>query len=233
MTTQAVAITLSGTGNQGGRLFSGTATDGSYTAINSTTGDAELGFAMRGQTVSNVAGVFAAGSGLWVIRNRVTQQIDRAGMLSTTGAASATGYPIQSITINQNHIFQVYTLAAGTTYLAWVGFTGKPPELFEATIADGATGELKTTASAGAQSLGSFADQSVNYILAQGPDGKIVTYAQIIDGNGAEQFAHLGSERSAAGGNPLSGSVNLCAKNLAFNVMRGMALKLTVAACMW
>ena len=230
MSTQATSLSLSGTGNQGGRLFSGTATDGAYTAINSTTGDAELGFAMRGQTVSNVTGVYTAGSGLWVIRNRVTQQIDRSGMLFKTGSVGPEGYPIQPLVINQNHILQVYTLAAGTTYLAWVGFTGKPPELFEATIADGAEGELKTTAAAGAQGVGSFAGQSINYVLVQGPDGKVCSFAQIIDGNGAEQFTVLGSERSTVGGYPLSGSVNICSKNLAFNVMRGMALNLTVAA---
>ncbi len=230
MTTQAVSLTLSGPGNQGGRLFSGTATDGAYTAINSTTGSAELGFAMRGQTVSNVAGVYTAGSAVGVIRNRVTQQIDRAFMLSKTGAVSADGYPIQPIVINQNHILQVYSLAAGTTYLSWVTFQGKPPELFMATIADGATGELKTSAAAGAQGLGSFADQVVAQIEVQAPDGKICTYAQIIDGNGAEQYARLGSERTTAGGYPKSGSVNLCSGMIAFNVMRGMALNLTVAA---
>lgn len=230
MTTQPVSLTLSGPGNQGGRLFSGTATDAAYTAINSTTGEAELGFAMRGQTVSNIAGVYTAGSGLWVIRNRVTQQIDRAGMLSKTGTVSPDGYPITPIVINQNHILQVYTLAAGTTYLSWVWFQGKPPELFEAAIADGATGELKTTAAAGAQGLGSFADQTVQAIKVQAPDGKVVTYAQIIDGNGAEQYARLGSERSVLGGYPKSGTENLCTGPLAFNVMRGMALNLTVAA---
>ncbi len=230
MTTQAVTLALSGSGNQGGRLFSGTATDGEYTAINSTTGSAELGFAMRGQTIDNVAGVYDAGSGLWVIRNRVTQQIDRAGMLGKAGGTSSQGYPIQPITINQNHILQVYTLAAGTTYLAWVTFAGKPPELFTATIADGATGELKTTAAAGAQGLGSFADQVVSSMKVQGPDGKNVTYAQIIDGNGAEQYAFLGTERTTAGGYPKSGTENLCSGAIAFAVMRGMALNLTVAA---
>lgn len=230
MTTQAVSLSLNGPGNQGGRLFSGTATDGEYTAINSTTGTAELGFAMRGQTVSNISGVYTAGSGLWVIRNRVTQQIDRAGMLFKTGGASPDGYPITPIVINQNHILQVYTLAAGTTYLAWVWFAGKPPELFNGTIADGATGELTTTAGAGSQGLGSFADQTVSSIKVQGPDGKVVSYAQIIDGNGAEQYAKLGGERTTTGGYPKSGSENLCTGQLAFNVMRGMALKLTVAA---
>jgi hypothetical protein len=230
MSTQAVTLALSGPGNQGGRLFNGTATDAAYTAINSTTGAAELGFAMKGQTVSNLSGAYAAGSGVWVIRNRVTQQIDRSGMLSLVGTNSAEGYPIIPIVINQNHILQVYTLAAGTTYLAWVGFTGKPPELMNATIANGATGELVTTAAAGSQGVGSFADQTLNYLYVQGPDGKICSTIQIIDGNGAEQFAAIGSERSVLGGNPLSGSVNMCIKNLAFNVMRGMALNLTVQA---
>lgn len=230
MTTQAVSLTLSGPGNQGGRLFSGTATDGEYTAINSTVGTAELGFAMRGQTVSNLAGVYQAGSALWVIRNRVTQQIDRAGMMFKTGTVSPDGYPIQPIVINQNHILQVYTLAAGTTYLSWVTFMGKPPELFTATIADGATGELKTTAAAGAQGIGSFADQTIASIKVQGPDGKVCDYIQIIDGNGAEQYARLGSERSVLGGYPKSGSENICTGPLAFNVMRGMALNLTVSA---
>ena len=230
MTTQAVSGVLKGPGNNGGRLFSGTATDGAYTAINSTTGAAELGFAMRGQVVDNVALAYSAGSCLWVIRNRVTQQIDRAGMAFKTGTVSPDGYPIRPITINQNHILQVYSLAAGTTYLSWIWFTGKPPELFEATIADGATGEMKTTAAAGAQSLGSFADQTVASIKMQGPDGKVISYIQIIDGNGAEQYAALGSERSSTGGYPKSGSENLCSGQIAFSVMRGMQLKATVAA---
>ena len=230
MTTQAVSGALKGPGNNGGRLFSGTATDGSFTAINSTTGNAELGFSMRGTVVDNVALAYTAGSALWVIRNRVTQQIDRAGMCFKTGTVSPDGYPIRPITINQNHILQIYSLAAGTTYLAWVWFAGKPPELFNATIADGATGSLVTTAAAGSQDLGSFADQTVSSIKVQAPDGKVVSYSRILDGNGAEQYAALGSERSSTGGYPKSGSENLCSGLIAFSVMRGMDLQLTVAA---
>ena len=230
MTTQAVAFSLAGPGNQGGRLFSGTATDGTYTAINTTTGTAELGFAMRGQTIDNVSGVYTAGSGAWVIRDRVSQQIVRSGFMAKTGSASSKGYPIMPLVINQNHILQTLTLAAGTTYHAWVGFVGKPPEYFSATIANGATGSLTTDAASGTQGLGSFADQTVAYVKAQGPDGKVVTHAQIIDGNGAEQWAYLGSERSTVGGFPESGTTNLCVGPLAFRVMRGMELNLTVAA---
>lgn len=230
MTTQAVSFSVNGPGNQGGRMFSGTATDGAYTAINTTTGSAELGFAMRGVTIDNVAGVYTAGSGAWVIRDRVTQAIVRQGFMFKTGTASGEGYPIQPLTINENHILQTLTLAAGTTYHAWVQFVGKPAEYFLATIADGATGELVTSSASGGQSLGSFANQSVAAVTAQSPDGKVISYAQIFDGNGAEIFAQLGSERSVLGGNPKSGSENLCTGAIAFNVMRGMALKLTVAA---
>ena len=230
MTTQAVALSLTGPGNQGGRLFSGTATDGAFTAINSTTGTSELGFCLRGKTIDNVSGSYTAGSAVFLIRNRVTQVIERAGMMHKTGTASPDGYPIRPIVINQNHILQVFSLAAGTTYMAWVNFTGKPPELFQATIANGATGELVTTAAAGAQGLGSFADQTLAGVKVMGPDGKIVTYIQVIDGNGAEQYAKLGSERSLLGGYPKSSTENLCTGPIAFNIMRGMALNLTVAA---
>lgn len=230
MTTQAVSFALSGAGNQGGRLFSGTATDGAFTAINTTTGTAELGFAMRGKTINNVSGFYAAGSGVWVIRDRVTQQIARAGMMFKDAASSAQGYPIKPITINQNHILQTYTLAAGTIYLAWVRFAGQPPELFSATIADAATGSLATSTASGSQGLGSFADQSVTGIQVQGSDGKLVETAQIIDGNGAELWAAIGSERSATGGSPQSGSLNLDISGMAWPVMRGMELNLTVQA---
>ena len=230
MTSQAVTFALNGPGNQGGRLFSGTATDGAFTAINTTTGTAELGFAMRGQVVDNVCGTYAAGSGAWVIRDRVTQQIVRAGFMFKTGTVSPEGYPIQPLTINQNHILQTFTLAAGTTYQAWVGFQGKPPEYFAATIANAGTGELVTSSASGSQSLGSFANQTVSYVTIQGPDGKICETMTIKDGNGAEIFGALGSERSVLGGYPKSGSENLCTGPIAFKVMRGMSLNLTVQA---
>lgn len=228
MTTQAVSITVIGSGANGGRIFSGTATDGAYTAVNSTNGSAEIGFAMKGRTVDNISGVYTAGSGAWVLRNRVTNMIDRAGFLAKTGTAGPLGYPIKPITINQNHILQVYTLAAGTTYLAWVGFRGRPPELTNGTIADGATGEMVTAADS--SSIGSFADQVVDSVSAQGPDGKIVSYAQFKDGNGGEMWTALGSERSLLGGCPESSTKNICQGGMALTVMRGMTLNLTVAA---
>lgn len=228
MSTQAFTASVSGQGNQGGRAFSGTVTDGAFTAVNSTTGDAELGFAMKGKTISKVTANYAAGSCAWAIKNRVTQTIDRCGFGSLSAATNIEGYSIPPITIVQDHILQSYSLAAGTTYLAWVKMHNRPAELFSGTIANGAQGEMTTVTDS--SSLGSFADQAVEWIKVQGPDGKIVQLAQVYDANGGEVFAQYGGEREVLGGSGESGSVNLCASNLAIPIMRGMTLKLTVQA---
>lgn len=227
MTTQAFVASISGPGNQGGRAFSGTVTDGQYTSVNTTTGSAELGFAMKGKTVNNIVANYAAGSCAWAIKNRVTQTIDRCGFGALSAASGVEGQSIQPIAIVQDHIFQSYTLAAGTTYLAWVKMHGRPPELFSGTIANGAQGELTTVTDS--SSLGSFADQRVEWIKIQGPDGKITQLMQIYDANGGEVFARYGGEREVLGGTQ-SGSVNMCVSGLAIPIMRGMTIKLTVQA---
>jgi len=227
MTTQAFVASISGPGNQGGRAFSGTVTDAAFTAVNTTTGSAELGFAMKGKTIDNVMANYAAGSCAWAIKNRVTQTIDRCGFGSLSAASGTQGYKIQPINIVQDHILQSYTLAAGTTYLAWVKMHGRPAELFSGTIANGALGELTTVTDS--SSLGSFADQRVEWVKVQGPDGKVVQLMQIFDANGGEIFARYGGEREVLGGTE-SGSVNMCVSNLAIPIMRGMTIKLTVQA---
>lgn len=228
MTTQAFVASVSGSGNQGGRAFSGTVTDGAFTAVNSTTGSAELGFCMKGKTISKVTANYAAGSCAWAIKNRVTQTIDRCGFGTLSAATSLEGYSIQPITIVQDHILQSYTLAAGTTYLAWVKMHNRPAELFSGTIANGAQGELTTVTDS--SSLGSFADQSVEWIKVQGPDGKVVQLMQIYDANGGEMFAAYGGEREVLAGSGEAGAVNVCSSNLALPIARGMTLKLTVQA---
>jgi len=227
VSTQAFTASLSGPGNNGGRAFSGTVTDGAFTSVNTTTGSAELGFAMKGKVVDTVTANYAAGSCAWAIKNRVTQTIDRCGFGSLSAASPVQGYMIQPIQIVQDHIFQSYSLAAGTTYLAWVKMHGRPAELFSGTIANGAQGELTTVTDN--SSLGSFADQKVEWIKVQGPDGKVVQLLQMFDANGGEIFARYGGEREVLGG-ALSGNENMCITGLATPIMRGMTIKLTVQA---
>ena len=227
MTTQAATASVSGPGNNGGRAFSGTVTDAAFTALNTTQGNAELGFSMKGKVIDNITLNYSAGSAAFAVKNRVTQTIDRCGFGSLSAATGTRGYQIQPIQIVQDHILQTYTLAAGTTYLAWVKMHGRPPELFSGTIANGAVGEMTTVTDS--SSLGSFADQKVEWVKVQGPDGKIVQLMQIFDANGGELFARYGGEREVLGGME-SGSTNMCVSGLAIPIMRGMTLKLTVQA---
>ena len=227
MTTQAVTASLSGPGANGGRAFAGTATDGAYTALNTVTGTAELGFGMKGKIVDTVNFNATAGGYAWAIRNRVSQTIDRFGFGTLSASSAAKGSKIPPITILQDHILQSYTLAAGTTYLAWVVFRGRPPELFDATVANAAQGEMLTVSDN--STIGSFADQVIEAIYVQGPDGKIVQLTQLYDANGGELLAWYGGERGATSSG-VDASTNVCIEGLSIPVKRGMALKWTVQA---
>jgi hypothetical protein len=223
MSTQAVTVVASGPTI--GRRFSGTATDGSYTSINTTTGSAEFGFALNGHVITRIDGNYAAGSGVAVIRNRVTNTIDRVAFLSLSANTSNTGTMIAPLAVNMNHILEVYTLAAGTTVLAFVHMKGQPPELFDATIADNATGELVSVANN--TSLGTYFGQTLDSVQIQGSDGKIVQYGIVLNGDGGEVYAGQGGERLANA----QGNVNLVmGPNMAIAINRGMTLKATMQA---
>jgi hypothetical protein len=133
---------------------------------------------------------------------------------------------MMNLAINQDHVLQSYTLAAGTTYMAWVKMVGRPPELFTATIANGAEGAITTlTDSSG---LGSFADQVIESITVQGPDGKIVQVLTIYDANGGEIYSRYGGERASFAGT--GGSANIHAAGIGIKIVRGMSVKLTAQA---
>jgi hypothetical protein len=224
VSTQAVTVVCSGPTI--GRRFSGTATDGSYTSLNTTTGSAEFGFALQGKVINRIDGNYAAGSGVAVIRDRVSNSILRTVFLSLSANTSNTGTMIQPLMVTQNHILEVYTLAAGTTVLAFVHFKGNPnPELFDATIADNNTGELVSVANN--TSLGTYFGQTMDAVQIQGSDGKIVQYGIVFNGDGGEIWAAQGGERLA---NQL-GNVNLVmGPNMNVLVTRGMTLKATMQA---
>jgi hypothetical protein len=225
MTTQPVTFSLAGSGGTGGRAFSGTATDAAFTAVTTVQG-AELGFAMKGKVINNLVMNFTAGSAAWVIRNRVTQAYDAVGFGSVSAATNPVGGQIMNLAINQDHILQAYTLAAGTTYLAWVKMAGRPSELFTGTIASGTEGEITTLTDG--SSLGSFADQVLESITVQGPTGKIVQVTTLYDANGGEIFSRYGGELASFAGT--GGSANVAIDGIGIKIVRGMTIKLTVQA---
>lgn len=226
MTDQPVTFSLAGTGGTGGRAFSGTATDGAFTSISTTTGSAELGFALKGKVINNLVMNLTAGSGAWVIKNRVSQTFKAVGFGSVSAATNPAGGPIGNVAIVQDDILQSYTLAAGTTYLAWVKMVGRPPELFTGTVANGAQGEITTLTDS--SSLGSFADQVLESITVQGPTGKVVQITTLYDANGGEIFSRYGGELASFAGT--GGSANVSIKGIGIKISRGMTIKLTVQA---
>jgi hypothetical protein len=133
---------------------------------------------------------------------------------------------MMNLAINQDHVLQSYTLAAGTTYLAWIKMVGRPNELFTGTIANGEEGELTTlTDSSG---IGSFADQVLESITVQGPTGKIVQITTVYDANGGEIFSRYGGELASFAGT--GGSANVSIEGIGIKIARGMTIKLTVQA---
>ena len=226
MSTQAVVASLSGPGNQGGRKYSATATDGAWNSVNTTTGSSELGFAQKGRVIDNVNVQYAAGSCAWRILDRVTQMVVRAGFGCKLNKGNLSGYAIAPVMITQDMVFQVYPLAAGTKYLAWVQMKGRPPEFFAQTVADAATAELVSVTDN--SSIGSYADQTLTQVDVQSPDGKVAQFLSVLDGNGGEVGTAYGTERFD--GTQMGAYIGLCYTNVAIPIMRGMTLNLTAQA---
>lgn len=112
MTTQAV--TASVWGNSGGRSYSVTATDGTFSNFAlSDTGSAQLGFAQTNDLVNHVQVTYTAGSAAWRIRNSVSQVTKRVGFgfdVGSGGPSPLSGL-MAPITLAQDDVLEIYTAA--------------------------------------------------------------------------------------------------------------------------
>lgn len=112
MTSQACTASVWGT--KGGRSFSVTATDGTFSNFAlSDTGSAQLGFAMTNDLINHVQVTYTEGSCAWRIRNSVSQVTKRVGFGFDVGAAgpSPESGSIAPITIAQDDVLEIYTAA--------------------------------------------------------------------------------------------------------------------------
>jgi hypothetical protein len=115
LTTQAVVAKIGG--SQGSRSYLVTATDGTWNnQLVTQTGGAQLGFAQTGRVINAVQVQYTAGSGVWRIKNRVTQQTKAFGFLGKANATSndvntVEGGKIPPIQIMQDDILEVYVAA--------------------------------------------------------------------------------------------------------------------------
>jgi len=111
MTTQAsTGAAFSGSG---GRSYSVTATDGSWTRLVSDVGSAQIGFAQTNQLISSVQITYVAGNAAWRIRNSVSQVTKRVGFGFVAGAGGPAPYSggISPITLQQDDVLEVYSMA--------------------------------------------------------------------------------------------------------------------------
>jgi len=112
MSTQA--DTASVWSPSGGRSFAVTATDGTFANFAlSTTGSAQLGFAMTNELATKIQVTYAAGGAAWRIRNSVSQVTKRVGFGYKVGATGAAPYSgdVQPIVFAQDDVMEVYTVA--------------------------------------------------------------------------------------------------------------------------
>ena len=115
MSTQAGVAKCSGPA--GGRSYALTATDGTWNnQLVTVTGSAQLGFAQQGRVINCVQVQYTAGSGVWRIKNRVTQQTKAFGFLGKVSAGGndsndVNGGKIPPIQIMQDDVLEVYVAA--------------------------------------------------------------------------------------------------------------------------
>lgn len=112
MSTQATTATVYSP--SGGRSFAVTATDGTFANYAlSTTGDAQLGFAMTNELATKIQVTYAAGSCAWRIRNSVSQITKRVGFGYLVGATGPPPYSgdITPLTLAQDDVLEIYTAA--------------------------------------------------------------------------------------------------------------------------
>ena len=112
MTTQAV--TASVWSPSGGRSFAVTATDGTFANFAlSTTGSAQLGFAMTNELATKIQVTYVAGGCAWRVRNSVSQVTKRVGFGYLAGAAGPPPYSgnLSPIVFAQDDVMEIYTVA--------------------------------------------------------------------------------------------------------------------------
>jgi len=91
------------------------ATDGQFgNYVLSTTGSAQIGFAMTNDVVTNIQVTFEAGSCAWRLRNSVSQITKRVGFGFEVGATGPSPFSGSTppITIQQDDVLEIYVAVA-------------------------------------------------------------------------------------------------------------------------
>ena len=113
MTTQTINAGI--WGKAGGREFSVVATDGIFTnALTTDSGSAQIGEAMKGQTIDHICVDYGAGSCVYKLVNRVSQQTQREGFAFVSGQADPAQSNIAPYVVQLDDVLQIFCVAVTT-----------------------------------------------------------------------------------------------------------------------
>ena len=229
MTTRTANIALGN--NRMSKIFTGTATDGSWTNLQDSLSSSNLGILIPNATINRAVGTYAGGLGAYRIINAQTLAVSRRGWLAKEGYSCYASGAITPHRVMPNEIVQAYTQPLDATanqsnVLAWV-HTTKGSELYEAKdVVDATATEMKTALQD--QTLGDAGFSSTLTSLSfQVEDGGQLLMVQIFDSAGGVVWSQVGNFRMPSAGGT-SAYYNFDAKGLGIQIGKGFSMKVSV-----
>ena len=112
MTTQTGLLQL--VGPQGSHYFSSTVTDDAWkNTLDKVATSSHLGEVMEGKVITHFKGQYAAGAGVWRIRNRVTNEIIAVGPCEIIKGEHL--HPLEKpLTVSRDWTVDIFTVATPT-----------------------------------------------------------------------------------------------------------------------
>lgn len=213
------------------KLFTGTATDGSWTNLPDSLSSSNLGILIPNAMINRAIGTYAEGLGAWRIINAQTLAVSRRGWMGKTGYSCYASGAIPAHRVQPNEIVQAYTQPLDATanqsnVLAWV-HTTKGTELYEVKDAVDATAtEIKTALQD--QSLGDAGfNSTLTGLSIQVEDGAQLLAVQIYDSAGGVIWQQTGNFRMPTAGGT-SAYYNFDAVGLGIPIGKGFVMKVSV-----
>lgn len=227
MSTQAITAYVNTAKN--GKIFSVTATDGSWDNVMvDSIGSNDLGQVMAGATINNVSVVYTAGNCIARIQDRNTLVVKRCFTGSKAGTVDFGQTSIQPYTVQPNDILVCYPQAVDATSnqtncLAWLTLGNNKIAFGGTDIVDAQVTEVKSLVNS--NSLGTFYNQNLTGIEVMLEDGAALSYINIIDPNGGTVMTVPATTRDAG-----HYYFNLQAFGLSIAILKGMVFNVVCAS---
>jgi hypothetical protein len=226
MSTQPVTAYVNGP--SGGKVFSVTATDGTWDNVMvDTIGSNDLGQVLAGANLTNISVVYTAGNCIARIQDRNTLQVKRTMTASKAGTTDFNQTRINSYRVQPNDILVCYPLpvdatANQTNCLAWLTMGGQKIAFGGTDIVDATATEI--TSLVNSQSLGTYYNQNLTGIEIMLEDGGVLSLVTLIDPNGGTIASIPATTRDAG-----HYYFNLQASGFTIPIRKGAVIKIVCA----